>query len=206
VIDSAANQPQCMGQTQFHQEEADAAIVKFCGNFDWQKQVIVPLVSMGNEMTSDGRAKTYQIQDHYPINGGADNLWLDVYFAQSACIGMFQFNQSDCLIHMRNALNGCDTSGLFPKHGGVSVDVCAVYRLSASPTGDPDPTFLVSNDVNTIGQFTCIDTDVSDLPAGSPLAGTCTCWYSGLSSVTDVFDKPAGGCSTVQSSSNPKDN
>jgi len=81
-----------------------------------------------------------------------------------------------------------------------------VYRLSASPTGDPDPTFLVSNDVNTIGQFTCIDTDVSDLPAGSPLAGTCTCWYSGLSSVTDVFDKPAGGCSTVQSSSNPKDN
>lgn len=206
MIDSAANQPQCMGQTQFHQEEADAAIVKFCGNPDWQKRVIVPLVSLGNQKTSDNRTKTYQIQDSYPINNAGDNLWLDVYFAQSSCMGMFQFNQADCLTNMRNVLNGCDTSGLYPKHGGVSVDNCSVYRLSASPAGDPDPTILVSNDVITTGQFTCTDTDVSALGPGSPLAGTCTCWYSGLSSVTDVFDKPAGGCSTVQSSSNPKNN
>ncbi|KAG4444235.1 hypothetical protein IFR05_000332 [Cadophora sp. M221] len=171
VIDSTQGEPSCMGKTQFHQEEADAAIVKFCGNFDWKTWVVVPLVSIGNEMTSHGRHKVYQIQDHYLINGGNNNLWLDVYFAQSSCTGSFAFNETICLTQMRTILNGCDTSGLFPKHGGVILDVCAVYRISASPASDPDPTSLISND-NRIGQFTCVDTDVSALGPSSVLAGT----------------------------------
>lgn len=195
-----------MGQVQFHQEEADAAIVKFCGNLDWKGTVVVPQVSIGSQMTSDGRHKSYQIQAHFPVNNGADNLWLDIYFAQDSCIGSFEFDQNQCLTHMRSVLNGCNTAGLFPKYGGLIRDSCAVYRISASATGNPDPTFLLSNYPKILGDFTCTDTDVSVLGPSSPLAGTCTCWYSGVQSVTDVFDRPAGGCSAVESSSNPKTN
>ena len=186
-----------MGQTQFHQEEADAAIIKFCGDSNWQKWVVVPAIIISNRrVTSDGRPQWLQVHANYTINGGADNLWLYVYFAQSSCTaaGKFQFNKSDCLTQMRTVLNGCDTSGLFPKHGGVSVDKCAVYRLSASPAGDPKPFFLRSDDYGEpdgmLGQFGCTDTS-------SLLGETCTCWFSGMKSVTAVFDKPAGGCSVL---------
>lgn len=197
-----------MGQTEFHQEEADANIVKFCGNSEWQNQVIVPLVSMGDEKTSDGRPKVYQIEQKFLVNGGTDNLWLSINFAEETCLGSFQFNQADCLANLRSVLNGCDTGGLFPKNGGlIKESACGVYHVAAAPTSDPDPVFLLSQSASLIGNFTCNDTDISALGPGSPLAGTCTCWYSGMQSVINTFDMPAsGGCAAIKSSSNPKTN
>jgi hypothetical protein len=195
-----------MGKVRFHQEEADDAIVRFCGSPDWQDKVVVPLVSLGDKKASNGHRKVTQITGGFPINGGVDNLWLDVSFAESSCIGKFQFDQAKCLLNLRSILNNCDNAGLFPKRGGLIRDVCSVYRMSAGPASDPDPNFLLWSDPRTRGEFTCTDTDISVLGPDSPLAGTCTCWYSGMESVTDVFDKPEGGCSTVQSSSNPKTN
>jgi len=57
-----------------------------------------------------------------------------------------------------------------------------------------------------MGDWICTDTDTSGLDPGSPLDGTCTCWYSGQASVTDVFAKPSGGCSTVVDGADPLTN
>jgi len=198
--------PQCIGPVEFHQEEADAAIGKFCSDQRWQETVIVPLVSFGNGKTSDGRGKVLSIEDSFPVNNGANQLWMDVSFAEVGCTGMFQFDTGACETQLRTILNGCDTAGLFPKHGGWIQDTCAVYRLMATGANDLDPMFIRSAVQEMVGDFTCTDTDTSALGPNSSLVGTCTCWYSGMPSVTDVFDKPDGGCSKVDKNSNPKVN
>ena len=195
---------------QFHQAEADAGIVRFCSDPKWQNVVIVPPVGMGNHKTAQGKRKVTQITGTVAINLDSngkplDHLWLYIFFAESRCMGSFTFSQDDCLRNFRSILNNCDTSGLFPKHGGIIQDVCSVYRMTARPAGGPSPFFMLGSDPRTAGVFTCNDTDVSALP-DSPLNGTCTCWYSGMDSVTAVFNKPEGGCSAVQSTSNPRTN
>jgi hypothetical protein len=170
------------------------------------KTVIVPLVSYGHGKTSDGRSKALGIENSFPVNNGTSELWLDVSFAEDSCSGMFQFDSGACTTQLRNILNGCDTAGLFPKHGGWIQDTCAVYRLMATGANDLDPLFLQSSVSEMMGQFTCTDTDASALGPDSVLAGTCTCWYSGMSSVTDIFDKPDGGCSKVDMSADSKNN
>jgi hypothetical protein len=78
--------------------------------------------------------------------------------------------------------------------------------MLATLVTDPDPLFLQSTVPEMMGQFTCNDTDISALGADSPLAGTCTCWYAGLPTVSDVFVKPDGGCAMVKPSQDPKTN
>ncbi|KAF2417714.1 hypothetical protein EJ08DRAFT_654442 [Tothia fuscella] len=126
---------------------------------------------------------------------------MDVSFSDQGCIGLHQFDKESCLTKLRTILNGCDTSGLI-KRGGWLQDSCAVYRLLATKKDSPDPLFVQSTIKEMIGDFTCADT--VDLTPG--LAGTCTCFYSGLPSATATFRKPDGGCSKVTSSMNPKNN
>lgn len=67
--------PVCVGDTlasgtkSVKQPEASSAIDAFCGNKDyWDKQIVSP-VSM-----TDGNGKAIGIDDHFPVNGGADSL------------------------------------------------------------------------------------------------------------------------------------
>ncbi|KAF2420944.1 hypothetical protein EJ08DRAFT_738444 [Tothia fuscella] len=199
--------PQCgNGSTIFHQEEADAAIVQFCNNQVQQNTVIVPLISLGSGKTADGRSKSIQKLQSFPVNKGASNLWMDISFATSMCNGNFQFDPMDCQTQLRTILNGCDTAGLFPKHGGWIQDSCAVYRMLAAPTADPNPLFLQANVPEMMGRLLCRETDTSGLGANSDLAGTCTCWYTGMPTVTEVFVQPFGGCGGIKVKQDPKRN
>jgi hypothetical protein len=76
--------------------------------------------------------------------------------------------------------------------------------MLATLAADPDPLFLQSNVPEMMGQFRCLDTDTSALGAESTLAGTCTCWYTGMPTVSDVFVKPDGGCVMVNEKQDPK--
>jgi hypothetical protein len=55
-------------------------------------------------------------------------------------------------------------------------------------------------------ELTFKDTDTMGLGASSPLAGTRTCWYTGMASVTDVYNKPDRGYSKVNKNIDPKTN
>lgn len=125
--------------------------------------------------------------------------WMDASFAADSGMGMFQFDKNTCTTELRKIATGC-------KNGGWIQDTCAMYRLIVTALKDPSPKFVQLAISEMAGQFTCMNTDVSALGPKSPLAGTCTCWYSGMASVTDVFKKLVGGCSKVTGSDDPLTN
>jgi hypothetical protein len=188
----------------FHQEDADQIIQDYCGVIS--DAFIVPLVSYGNGETSDVRDKTLTEDGAYPLRQTDNMLYLSISFAEADCNGRFEFDKGACLTQFRNILNNCDTGGLFPKHGGAIEKDCQVYAMYGAGKTEPSPLFHQSDHLDLMGAFTCVDTDTSMLGPNSPLAGTCTCWYAHMTTVTDVFAKPDGGCGMVKSSQNPLTN
>ncbi|KAL9108046.1 MAG: hypothetical protein Q9227_007152 [Pyrenula ochraceoflavens] len=190
--------PSCAGtpqapQISFKQSEAQDAIKSFCGNKNYIGQAIVPAVSFGTGLTSDGRHKALGADDKFPVNGGGDNLWLGVSFSEDACIGVFSFDQGECTAAMTSVLTGCnkDTNDA-GKYGGQLQNVCAVYRMTARKGSDPDPLTLKSS--SDTGDFVCSKTDTSAIGGdSSPLANTCTCHYSNVPGPYDTFKMPSSG-------------
>ena len=196
--------PECYGTSEFEQPEAAAAIHDFCGNYS-DSIIIVPLVSFGNVTLPEGRSRALGIDNGgVLVNNGANKLWMDVHFAESSCYGNFPFDQTKCKAQLGSILNGCNTAGLYPKTGGWIKPTmsCAVYCLLATGADDPTPLYVQAMDGN-MGDWTCEDTDTMGIDHGHD--NTCTCYYSLQSSMTDTFDKPDGGCSTIPSNTNPTD-
>lgn len=162
--------PQCAGapsgppQVAFPQPDADADIIKFCSNRAYWDLDIVPLVSWGTGRTSDGRAKVNIVSDSYPINSGADNLWLSLSSNEDSCIGSFQFTYgandderlARCVDRFRIILNGCNTDTITDKFGGQLNDVCALYRITARTSDQSNPLIIKSE--TDPGTFTCAPT------------------------------------------------
>lgn len=159
-----AGTPTGTGEVAFSQADADAAITTFCSNRDYWGKVLTPAVSFGTGQTNDGRGKVLGMSDPFKVNGGADNLWLGLSFAEDECQGMFQFDQgtnddeklAHCVDRFRTVLNGCNTEGLFPKYGGELREVCAVYRMTGRRADQTDPLALKSS--GDLGAFTCENT------------------------------------------------
>lgn len=190
---------------EFHQEEAAWAVRLFCGFPPFHDLVIAPRVSFGKGYTSDGRSKVLGVRSPTHIHKGEIDLWLDVSFSEDSCIGMFQFNGDTCAERFGQVLNGCDTAGLFPKHGGQIKEVCAVYRMTARPRMHPDPFTTKSEDRAQAGGFTCEESRV--IGVNSPLARTCTCWFASIPTVSEIFDKPSSEtCADVAEGMDPKSN
>lgn len=159
--------PKCAGtptstpQVAFPQPDADALIRQFCSNRAYWNLDIVPLVSFGTGLTSDGRHKALGASDSFPINEGTDNLWLGLSFKEDSCVGSFPFtfgtNDDERLAHcvdrFRIVLNGCNTDTTTAKFGGELDDVCSVYRMTARKSGQADPMTLKSQ--TDPGTFTC---------------------------------------------------
>lgn len=156
-----AGTPSGTPQLPFPQPDADAAIIKFCSNRIAWGQVIVPAVSFGTGLTNDGRHKALGISDSFPINGGADKLWIGLSFSEGDCMGSFQFDVganddeklANCVVRFRTILNGCNVEGLFPKYGGELGDACAIYRMTARKADQASPLTLKSE--GDLGAFTC---------------------------------------------------
>lgn len=121
----------------------------------------MPAVSFGTGLTSDGRHKALGFSDSFPVNGGADNLWLGLSFSEDGCIGMFQFDVgkddkksvAHCVNRFEAILSGCHDHPPGKRLGGEFHDVCAVYRMTARKPGSPDPMALKSS--TDPGTFTC---------------------------------------------------
>lgn len=151
------------GPVDFHQPDADKLINDFCGNRAYWGQVIVPAVSVGTGLTSDGRHKALGMSDSRDVNSG-DKLYISLAFAENDCMGTFQFDigQTDdermkhCTDRFGKINNGCNSGGSFPKYGGTLDDVCAIYTLTARKRDAPDPTRLKSQ--GDLGDFVCVDT------------------------------------------------
>lgn len=159
--------PICPGTTAatpavaFPEADAANAINTFCSHRKYWGQVVVPLVSFGTGLTSDGRHKALGMSDSFPVNGDADKLWLGLSFSEDECMGMFQFdvgkddNESlaHCVDRFETVLNGCKADATGKRIGGELHDACAVYRITARQADQPDPMMLKSS--SDPGTFTC---------------------------------------------------
>ncbi|KAF4304349.1 hypothetical protein GTA08_BOTSDO08340 [Botryosphaeria dothidea] len=197
--DDGVPAPSCATEgTKFPQPPVEDFITSFCSDKRFWDTMIVPPISTGTGQTSDGKGKAMGVEASYDLPGTSDKLWLELAFATDSCTGSFLFAQGTddaskiehCRARFRTALNGCQTGTIDEKLGGTVRDVCAVYAITARPEGE-DP---FNEEEKDNGDFTCKETDTSQIGgADSPLAGTCTCWYSNSPGLTDVFKMPSSG-------------
>ncbi|KAI4596708.1 hypothetical protein KJ359_005050 [Pestalotiopsis sp. 9143b] len=182
----------------FDQASTEDHIQTFCGDKTFWETVLVPPVSVGTGLTSDGRGKAIGVTANYTLPGTTDLLWLGMEFTNDTCIGFSQFTTGTtdrekldhCTERFDTILNGCQTGTTTAKTGGQLQDVCIVYTIMRH-SSDVDPYDAYSKDN---GDFTCKQTDVSDIGGdSSPLKNTCTCWYSNYPGLFDTFKMPPSG-------------
>ena len=193
--------PACYGggSSPFTQGDGADAIDTFCANDEFNDFAIVPKVSFGDGKTSSGMLKALDLKDFSKVGNGNTTLWMDIAFAESDCIGTAAFNKTDCSLQLKKILNGCDTAGDYPKHGGwiAPSSGCLVYRLIPQGAEGPDPMYVQGND-GEMGDWICQD--------DSTIPDTCICYYQWQSTITDTFDKPnsSGGCADIKEGTPPK--
>ncbi|KIN02978.1 hypothetical protein OIDMADRAFT_65754, partial [Oidiodendron maius Zn] len=180
----------------FPQPAAQSFITKFCSEKQWWNTVLVPAISFGTGQTKDGRSKALGVSDSFDLDGTTNQLWAGIMFANETCTGFFDvaIGQNDqekidyCMARFNPILNNCRTDTITDKVGGTLKEVCAIYVLTARVNGE-DP---IQNSEANLGDFTCKETDTSAIGgSSSPLAGTCTCWYSRYPTLTDIFKMPS---------------
>jgi len=180
----------------FPQPPVEDFIDNFCNDRTYWDTVLTPSVSFGTGQTSDGRGKALGVSNPYDLPDTSDKLWIAMMFTRDNCTGasQFTFGKDDdaklahCKDRFRTVLNGCQTDTITEKFGGMLQDVCIEYRI----TGQPDGAKPFDGWFGNGGDFTCKDTDYLG-NEDSPLKGTCTCWYSNYSTITDVFKMPSSG-------------
>ena len=165
--------------------------------------MIIPKVSYGNNgITADGRKKALGIDN--VGSPGADQFWIQTYFKETSCMGMYTFETDSCKSMLHTIVDGCDTGTVTAKLGGSIDDVCAEYRISgkANPS-DPNPFQLQALDDELMGDWMC--RDLPNTINDPDLANSCECFYSQQASVTDQFNKPpSGSCKDIAKGTPPK--
>ncbi|QIW96600.1 hypothetical protein AMS68_002118 [Peltaster fructicola] len=193
----------CGGPVKFDREKAVSAINAFCSYQPYSGTIIVPAVSYGsNGVTKDNTKKSLGINNEQ--QSGDDQFFINVYFKEDSCQGMFTFNKDDCTKNLMTVVDGCNTDTTTAKLGGVVTDVCAQYRITAKANpSDPNPFKLQAIDSARLGDWKCED---MPNPINSRfLANTCQCYFTGQATVTDQFDKPSSGnCQDIKKGTSPR--
>ncbi|EQB57145.1 hypothetical protein CGLO_02782 [Colletotrichum gloeosporioides Cg-14] len=177
----------------FSQPEAEEHINNFCSNSAYWENVIVSPLANGTAETSDGNPKSSGTSYPYKITGSGDRLWLGLMYSRESCTGTFRFTlgktdeekRDYCRARFRTILNGCQTDTTTAKKGGILNKECGTYGVIASK----DNPFSMEKWYGDLGTLVCEDTLAVD---GSPLRGTCTCWYSNYPGLTEVYKMPPG--------------
>lgn len=165
----------------------------------WNKD-IVPPISIGDGETANGMERAWKASSSFNVPDSMDNFWAATLFKQEECQGHSNFvvGPSDiqklerCRDPYYKILDKCSDED-YGLVGGYFEDGCIVYDLRIAPEGEmPYADWYPKK-----GPFTCEQTDDFG-DEDSPSADTCTCWFEGMETLTDVFHMPdSGDCADV---------